>query len=282
VIALIVTSDGYPVGYKVFDGNTHDSTTVQEIVQKVEAEHGKARGIWVMDRGNVSEANLSFLRERGCKYIVGTPKAMLRLVRDEITTEGWKQVREGIEVKEIKVRCEKGEASETYETYILCRSQDRISKESAMLDRFVARMEKGLEAMKKSAENGRLRDPEVANRRVGRLMERYWRASACFQVRVIQLDTPVGKSRLKMQWTKDESAKLALCGCYLLRTNVQETDPVKLWQQYIQLTDVEWAFRITKDELELRPIFHRNPAGCWAIFWSASSPTRCGRRCRAG
>jgi transposase len=94
VIALIVTTDGYPLGYEVFDGNTADSTIVQQIVEKVETEHGKSQRIWVMDRGNVSQQNLSFIRDRGGQYIVGTPKAMLPAVQGELTAEGCQQVRE--------------------------------------------------------------------------------------------------------------------------------------------------------------------------------------------
>jgi transposase len=246
----VVTTEGYPVGYEVFDGNTADSTTVQEIVEKVEAEHGKSGRIWVMDRGNVSEANLAFLRRRGGRYIVGTPKALLRQVRGQITDQGWREVREGIKVK--TVTCPDGKLDGA-ETLILCRSDDRIEKESAMLDRFVKRMEEGLEAMKKSAENRRLTDILAAHVRLGRLVDKNWRAAECFTVKIEEKD-----GGLCVNWTKDEQKKRELCGCYLLRTNLPEADPVILWQQYIQLTDAEWAFRISKDELELRPIWHRH------------------------
>jgi len=251
VIALIVTTDGYPLGYEVFDGNTADSTTVQQIIEKVEGEHGKSNRIWVMDRGNVSRANLAFLRERGGQYIVGTPKALLRQVKGELTAEGWQEVREGIKVK--VVRCEEDDKIDASETLVLCRSDDRVSKEAAMLDRFVKRMEKGLEAMSKSAQSGRLRDALTAYERLGRLEEKNWRAASCFDVKIEEKE-----GQVSVTWTKDEQKKRELCGCYLLRTNMPETDPVKLWQQYIQLVDAEWAFRITKDELELRPIWHQH------------------------
>ncbi len=248
VIALIVTTDGYPMGVEVFDGNRGDSTTVAEIVTKVEAEHGRAHRIWVLDRGNVSEANLAFLRGRGGQYIVGTPKAMLRQVRGELTEEGWTAVREGLQVKRVRLPGHEGE------TLVLCRSADRLAKEEAILGRFVRRLEAGLEKMKQSAEKGRLKDPATANIRLGRLVDQNWRAAGCFEVNIEQ--HPDGK--LTIRWTKDEHKKRQLCGCYLLRTNVAEADPVKLWRQYIQLVDAEWAFRISKDELELRPIWHQN------------------------
>jgi len=247
VIALIVTADGYPMGYEVFDGNRGDSTTVQAIVQKVESEHGRANRIWVMDRGNVSEANLAFLRERGGQYIVGTPKAMLRQVRGELTEEGWTAIREGLEVKRVNLPGHEGE------TLVLCRSADRLAKEGAMLDRFVRRMEAGLEKMNKSAAKRRLKDLATANIRLGRLTDQNWRAAGCFEVRIEQRE-----GKLSVTWTKDEQKKRQLCGCYLLRTNAAASDPVKLWRQYIQLVDAEWAFRIGKDELELRPIWHQN------------------------
>ena len=262
VIALIVTVDGYPLGYEVFAGNTADSTTVQQIVKKVEEEHGRLNRIWVMDRGNVSEANLSFIRERGGQYIVGTPKAMLRQVQGQITDEGWQQVREGIEVKTVKTGGGVKDAinvngEQTTETLVLCRSQDRIAKESAMLGRFVDRLEAGLKKLAASAESGRLKDLETANRRLGRLLEKNWRAANCFQVNVVAIAQPSTKAKVLVSWTKDEQAKRKLCGCYLLRTNLPEPDPVTLWRQYIQLVDAEWAFRISKDELELRPIWHQ-------------------------
>jgi transposase len=251
VIALIVTTDGYPLGFEVFDGNTIDSTTVQEIVEKVESEHGKAKRIWVMDRGNVSEANLKFLRERGGQYIVGTPKAMLRQVQGELSEQGWQEVREGIKVKFVK--CHDKDRVDSTETLVLCRSEDRVSKESAILDRFVKRMEEGLQAMSKSAETGRLKNAQAAGERLGRLREKNWRAAGCFDVKIEEKD-----GKLSIAWTTDEQKKRDLCGCYLLRTNTAETDPVKLWKQYIQLVDAEWAFRITKDELELRPVWHQS------------------------
>lgn len=272
VIALIVTAEGYPLGYEVFSGNTADSTTVQQIVKKVQEEHGKLNRVWVMDRGNVSEANLAFIRESGGQYIVGTPKAMLREVRGQISEQGWQQVREGIEVKvvttgggkdahiasgEPAIDTNSASKSQATETLILCRSQDRIAKESAMLGRFVDRLEAGLKKLAAAAEKGRLKDLETANRRLGRLLEKNWRAANCFQVTITTIAAPAAKAKLLVSWTKDEQAKQTLCGCYLLRTNLPNPDPVTLWRQYIQLVDAEWAFRISKDELELRPIWHR-------------------------
>lgn len=252
-IALIVTPGGIPLGYEVFDGNTNDATTVQQMVTSVEAKYGRVRRIWVMDRGMVSEDNLEFIRSREGYYIVGTPKRMLRQFERHLTDQGWQEVRPGVEVKLVA-------GPDGTETFILARSGDRRQKEKAMHQRFLDRMEAALERMASSAAKGRLKEPPVAYMRLGRLKERYWRAASAFDVKIDQVTRANGKEGLKITWTRQErwSAWAELSeGCYLLRTNLNETDPCKLWKRYIQLTDVEWAFRITKDELKIRPIWHQ-------------------------
>jgi transposase len=146
-----------------------------------------------------------------------------------------------------------------HETFILARSADRREKEQAMHQRFLQRMEAQLQKLEASAERGRLREPAVAHQRLGRLKERYWRAASAFVVQIAPLPDPTGKARLSITWMRDERWRewSALSeGCYLLRTNLTETDPATLWKRYSQLTEAEWAFRISKDELEIRPISH--------------------------
>jgi len=129
-----------------------------------------------------------------------------------------------------------------------------------MHDRFVERMEAGLMKLQASAESGRLKDEAMANQRLGRLNQRYWRAASAFTVKIKPISKPKEKKRLSISWTRNTkwSDWTAISeGCYLLRTNLTETDPAKLWKRYIQLTEAEWAFRITKDELEIRPIWHQ-------------------------
>jgi transposase len=252
-IGLVVTTDGIPLGYEVFAGNRNDATTVEEIVEAMEKKYGRANRIWVMDRGMVSEENLRFLRERNGQYIVGTPKAMLRQFEEYLTRKDWHEVQEGVEVQ--LVPGPKGD-----ETFVLARSTDRREKEKAMHQRFVDRLETALKKMQTSAESGRLKDEAVANRRLGRLMCQYWRAGGAFDVTIERLSPPQGKARLRVAWTRNDrwNAWVALSeGCYLLRTNLNETNPATLWKRYIQLTEAEWAFRITKDELEIRPIWHQ-------------------------
>ena len=251
-IGLVVTEEGIPLGYEVFDGNTNDSTTVKTIVNVMERKYGQANRVWVMDRGMVSEANLEFLREKGGSYIVGTPKAMLRQFEKYLTDKDWHEAQDGVQVKLV-------EGPDGNETFILARSEDRQKKEKAMHDRFVERMEAGLEKLRASAESGRLKDEAIANQRLGRLNQRYWRAASAFTVKIKTISKPKEKRRLSITWTRNTkwSDWTAISeGCYLLRTNLTETDPAKLWKRYIQLTEAEWAFRISKDELELRPIWH--------------------------
>ena len=252
-IGLVVTEDGIPLGYEVFAGNRHDSTTVEEIVEAMEQKYGRAQRVWVMDRGMVSEENLKYLRGRGGQYIVGTPKAMLRQFEEHLTAKDWREVQAGVEVKLVQ-------GPQDEETFVLARSADRREKEKAMHERFQERLEKALRQMQSSAECGRLKDESVANRRLGRLMQQYWRAAGGFEVKIERWSPPQGKQRLRVAWSRNprwhDWAAISE-GCYLLRTNLRETDPALLWKRYIQLTEAEWAFRIAKDELEIRPIWHQ-------------------------
>jgi transposase len=253
-IALVVTPEGLPLGYEVFAGNRNDATTLEEIVQAMEAKYGRARRVWVMDRGVVSEANLRFLRGRQGAYIVGTPKAMLRQFERHLTEQGWQQAQEGVEVKLVP-------GPDGTELFILTRSADRQQKERAMHERFVTRLEAGLTKLQTAMASGRLRDEALANRRLGRLLEKNWRAAGACDVTIERLAVPQGRVRLRLTWQRNtrwqEWAALSE-GCYILRTNLVGLDPATLWKRYIQLTDAEWAFRICKDELVIRPIWHQH------------------------
>jgi Transposase DDE domain len=254
-IGLVVTEDGMPLGHEVFDGNTHDSKTLETIVKAMEAKYGRAHRIWVVDRGMVSEANLKFLRGQGASYIVGTPKALLRQFEQHLTDQDWQQVQEGVEVKLVH-------GPDGQEVFVLARSRDRRQKEQAMHQRFVGRMEAALQKMQQSAATGRLKDLALAQRRWGRLQQRYWRAAKAFDVKMTPIDPPVGKAKITITYSRNTpwSDWTALSeGCYLLRTNLTDVDAQTLWKRYIQLTEAEWAFRITKDELVIRPIWHQKP-----------------------
>jgi transposase len=251
-IGLVVTEDGFPIGYEVFAGNTNDSKTVRTIVESLERKYGLLSRVWVMDRGMVSEENLQFLRDRGGHYIVGTPKAMLRQFEQHLTDQDWAAAQAGVEVKLVP-------GPEGDETFLLARSADRRAKELAMHEKFTARLEAGLQKMAAAAEAGRLKDEATAGERLGRLKQQNWRASHAFDVTIQTLAAPRGKQRLEITWRRN--AKFAdwsqlADGCYLLRSNLTGVDAATLWRRYIQLTEAEWAFRIAKDELAIRPIWH--------------------------
>lgn len=252
-IGLVVTEEGLPLGYEVFEGNRHDSTTLETIVDAMEQKYGRNERIWVLDRGMVSEKNLQMLRSRQGRYIVGTPKCMLRHFEQHLLDSDWSEVQAGVEVKRIA-------SADGAEMFVLARSRDRRAKEQAMHAKFVSRIEAGLQRLQQAMANGRLKDEALAQRRLGRLLQQNSRAAKAFRVSIGKLPQPQGKAQLHMAWEKDPAwARYADLseGCYLLRTNVLDLEAAALWKQYIQLTEAEWAFRISKDELRLRPIWHQ-------------------------
>lgn len=248
-IGLVVTRCGLPLGYEVFAGNRHDSTTLEEIVETMEARYGQAQRIWVLDRGMVSEENIEFLKAGGRRYIVGTPKSQLKRFEQQLLSQDWHAIREGLEVK----LCPCPEGGE--ETFVLCRSRDRQQKEQAMHARFEKRIEEGL--VKIAAGCGRRRQQVgVVERRVGRLLGQNTRAAGLFDVQT-RVDE---HGAAQIEWKKAENwrawAELSE-GSYVLRSNVSDWSDEDLWQAYIQLTEAEAAFRIQKSDLSLRPIWHQ-------------------------
>src|ERR1700757_2184225 len=172
-IALVVTFDGFPLGYEVFAGNTHDSRTLQTIVAAMEARHGVLGRVWITDRGMASAQNLAWLRDTGRRYIIGAPKSELKKFAAELAAAaGWRTVQEGVEVKLTS-------QPETKETVILCRSADRRSKEQAMHDKFSRRIEEALHrlAARIACSKKRL-DPATVNRQIGRVLQQNQRAAA--------------------------------------------------------------------------------------------------------
>ena len=247
-IALVVSKCGMPLGYEVFAGNRRDVTTVEEIVEAMEKRYGKADRIWAMDRGMVSEDNMAFLRGGGRKYILGTPKSMLRRFEQELVSEDWEKVQKGLEVK-----CCPG--PDEREIFILCRSQDRRQKEKAIHERFEKRIEDGLKKIEASCRKRKYKLVTIA-KRVGRLLGKNSRAAGLFDTDVVQIED----GRAKLLWKKVEKwrqwAELSE-GCYLLRTNVTDWTGRELWNAYMQLTEAEAAFRVQKSDLRIRPIWHQ-------------------------
>jgi transposase len=248
VIALIVNREGFPFSYETFDGNRADVSTMESILRMVERKYGKARRIWVMDRGIVSEENLAAIRKRGGPYLVGTPRRQMKRFEAELLKEDWTQVRSDVEVKQIAIP--QGE-----ETYILCRTAGRKEKEKAIRERFSTRMKAALEALKKRIASGRLKDRYKMERRRGRIQARHAQVNDLFEVTL--RDTPAGV-RLLWEMKKDREAWRDLReGAYMLRTNLQADSAEQMWSMYMQLTEAEASFRALKSELSIRPLFHQ-------------------------
>jgi transposase len=251
VIALIVNREGFPFSYETFDGNRADVSTMESILRTVERKYGKARRIWVMDRGIVSEENLAAIRRRGGQYLVGTPRRQMKRFEAELLKDDWTQVRADVEVKQVAIP--QGE-----ETYILCRTAGRKEKEKAIRKRFSLGMEKALQALEKSIASGRLKDRYKMERRLGRIQARHPQVNDLFEVTL--RETPAGV-RLLWEMKKDKEAWRDLReGAYMLRTNLQADSAEQMWSMYMQLTEAEASFRALKRELSIRPLFHQKEA----------------------
>jgi transposase len=262
-IGLVVSRCGMPLGYEVFSGNTADVTTVEHIVTTMEKRYGKSDRIWVMDRGMVSEDNIEFLRKEGRRYIVGTPKSMLKEFEAELLKDDWNSIRDGLEVKlcsrprndDEVADADKDSVEHGKETFILCRSRDRSHTEEAIVQRFEQKIEERLVSMTVRCEKQK-RDPMKVERDIGRLLGKNTRAAKLFEVTVKK--TKDGSARI--QWKKIEAARdwaTLSAGCYLLRSNVTDWSDEEMWKAYIQLTEAEAAFCIHKSDLKIRPIWHQ-------------------------
>jgi transposase len=251
-IALVVTRDGMPLGYEVFDGNRTDVTTVEEIVGIVEARYGAAERVWVMDRGMSSEENISWLQGSGRRYIIGTSRSELKKFNREVAdSNNWRKVQHGVEAKLCK-------GPDGAELFLLCRSVERRAKEKAMHERFSVRIEEGLARLASRIDKSRRPlDRSRIDRQIGRLLGRNSRAAGRYEIHLKgDADNPSG---LRLRWHArkdwDDWAQLSE-GCYLLRTNVVDWSSEELFKTYIQLTEAESAFRIHKSDLSIRPIWH--------------------------
>jgi transposase len=242
-----------PLGYEVFDGNRVDVTTVEEIVETMEARYGLANRVWVMDRGMSSAENIAWLQETGRRYLIGTPKSEIGKWSREIREpRDWQQVRDGVEAK----LCAGPDGNERF---VLCRSVERRAKERAMHARFAERIEERLASLGRRLERSRTPlDRETIGRQIGRLLAQNSRAAGRYQIQVEP--DPTRASGLRLVWTAkpewDEWAHYSE-GTYILRTNITDWDEEALWRTYVQLTDAEAAFRIHKSDLSIRPIWHQ-------------------------
>lgn len=242
VIALIVTPQGFPLAYEVLAGNTKDSTTLREFLDKIEKQYGKAERIWLMDRGIPTESVLGQMRqsEPAVKYLVGTPKGRLSRLEKQLTDKPWHQARPGVEVKLL---------AQDDELYVLAQSQDRVNKERSMRRRQL----KWLWARLKQLSTMKLKREELLMK-LGAAKQKSPSAWRLVQIEVDK-DKAAFTYRLDREKLRRQRRRE---GRYLLRTNLTESDPAKLWSLYLQLVNVEEAFNNLKGDLAIRPIFHQS------------------------
>jgi transposase len=244
VIALIVTPEGFPIGYEVLPGNTLDKTTLRMFLRKVESMYGKARRVWIMDRGIPTEEVLSQMRDENINYLVGTSRAMLTKLEDKLVDLDWKQANENVAVKLL---------AEDNELYVLAKSKDRRAKERAMRK---YRLRKYLAGLAKLRKNCRNRDKLLE--RLGALKQQAGRSSGCVELILPPQGGKVTPNNFSYHLNRDAYRKMLLRdGMYLLRTNLTETNPNIIWQRYILLTQVEAAFKSLKSDLAVRPMRHQ-------------------------
>jgi transposase len=218
----------------------------------MEERYGRARRVWVMDRGMVSAENIAWLQRTERRYVIGTPRSELRRWARELAEQrDWRQIREDVRVKICR-------GPEGEESFLLCRSAARIEKEKAMHERFGERIERGLASLDRRIQaSKRPLDRGAIERQIGRLLERNRRAAAAYLI-TLEEDT-ASAAGLKLSWGRQSQWQdwAALSeGTYILRTNVSDWSDEELWKTYIQLTEAEAAFRVHKSDLGLRPIWH--------------------------
>jgi Transposase DDE domain len=241
VIALVVTPEGLPLAYEVMAGNTADSTTLRDFLDRIERQYGKARRIWVMDRGIPTEAVLEIMRQADppVSYVVGTPKGRLNRLEQQLLTRPWHEARPGVQVKLLP---------QDGELYVFAQSADRVAKERAMRRRQL----KWLWARLKQLSAMRLTREEL----LMKLGAARHKAPTAWRLIKIEVSATSAMLSYRLDRNKLRVARRRE-GRYLLRTNLTEHDPAKLWTYYLQLVAVEEAFKNLKGDLAIRPIFHQ-------------------------
>jgi transposase len=246
IIALVITPEGFPLAYEVLDGNTSDRTTLRGFLDHIETTYGKARRVWVMDRGIPTEALLAEMRDpsRQMFYLVGTPKGRVNQHEKKWLDLPWQQVRESVRVKLYQHQGE---------LYVLARSEGRQAKENAMRRKRLARLLRKLRAMRHSLPK---RDQLLL--RIGAARKEAGRAFGFVTIRVPRADDEITRQTFTFAVDKAKLRKAELRdGHYLLRSHLTSEDPGVLWERYVQLTQIEAAFKAMKSELGVRPIYHQ-------------------------
>jgi transposase len=247
VIALIVTPEGFPLGYEVLPGNTLDKKTLQAALESIEKQYGKARRVWVLDRGIPTEETLEQMRQSDppASYLVGTPKGRLSKLESALTELPWRQVREGITVKLLP---QQGEC------YVFAQSASRIDKERAMRRRQLKALWKRLPELRQMKHLKR----DDLLMKLGAARQQWPSAWRLVALRVPQKEEEINEQTFTWRLRKAQLRQVRRReGRYLLRTNLTQEDPVKLWEYYTQLTQVEEAFKNLKGDLALRPVYHQ-------------------------
>lgn len=255
VIALVVTPDGLPLAYEVLSGNTADSTTLRFFLARIESMYGKADRVWVMDRGIPTKATLGEMRSQGMHYLVGTPRSMLSSVAAELADKEWSDVHDGMRVKLI----ERGEGVDR-ELFVLAKSDDRAAKEQAMRRRRFKKLVRGLHTLRKrcaarTSPSAVERDSLIA--RLAVLKKDAGLVARCIDIAIPKSGERINRGTFRYQLNREKFKRLIeRDGAYLLRSNLTSTDPQQLWKMYMQLVQIEAAFKCLKSELNIRPIFH--------------------------
>ena len=250
VIALIVTPEGFPLAYEVMPGNTADKTTLHDFLRRIEAQYGKARRTWVMDRGIPAEEVLAEMRaaQAPTHYLVGTPRGRLSRLEKDFLVKPWAEVRDTVQVKLVE---------QDGELYILARSGGRRDKEQAMRRRRLKKLVKRLHELRqqKLTRDQLLIKLGAARKEAGRGVYRL------IDIELPGNDQPVTPETFcfKLNWQKLREARRRE-GSYLLRSNLTDSDPAKLWAFYLQLVEIEQAFKELKGDLAIRPIYHQTDA----------------------
>jgi hypothetical protein len=246
VIALIVTPDGFPLAYEVLAGNTLDKQTLTAVLAKIEGQYGKAERVWVMDRGIPTEATLALMRaaDPPVRYLVGTPKGRLTKLEKSFLTKPWAAVREEVTVKLL---------NHDGELYVLARSAGRQDKEQAMRRRRLKRLCKRLQELQRQTLS---RDELLL--KLGAAKKDAGRAYGLVRIQLPAPDEPVTAETFTFTLNRKKLRQVRRReGRYLLRSNLTSDDPVQLWTWYIQLTEIEQAFKELKGDLSIRPIYHQ-------------------------
>ncbi len=247
VIALVVTPDGLPLAYEVMPGNTSDKTTLKRFLAHIESLYGKADRIWVMDRGIPTEEVLQEMRAEGIHYLVGTPKGRLSKMEQSLVDQPWNEVHEALQVKLFE---------QDGEVYVLARSEDRRRKERAIRRRKLKRLVHGLNALKRRAVSR-----DVLLQKIGVLKAEAGQVKQFVRIQLPREGEPVTRSTFRCSfdgvgWRRSRERE----GAYLLRGYLPAAmaeDGVSLWRLYMQLVQVEQAFKNMKGDLSVRPIHHQ-------------------------